>query len=73
MQSWKEACLHGSGLQDGQGKAAQNQQRDAHKVIKKVQVEVRRKVRAVAETTSLSVQSKKLEALYGEDSDSEDS
>ena len=71
VQRWKEACLHGAGLQEGQGKAAQKQQRDARKTIKKLQAEVRRKDRVLAETTSLLVLSKKLEALYGEDPDSE--
>jgi transposase-like protein len=72
VQRWKEACLHGAGLQEGQGKAAQKQQRDARKTIKKLQAEVRRKDRVLAETTSLLVLSKKLEALYGVDPDSED-
>jgi len=73
VQRWKEACLHGTGLQGGQEKAAQKQQRDARKTIKKLKAEVRRKDRVLAETTSLLVLSKKLEALYGEDPDSEDS
>lgn len=72
VQRWKEACLHGTGLQEGQEKAAQKQQRDARKTIKKLRAEVRRKDRVLAETTSLLVLSKKLEALYGEDPDSED-
>jgi transposase-like protein len=72
VQRWKEACLHGTGLQEGQEKAAQKQQRDARKTIKKLKAEVRRKDRVLAETTSLLVLSKKLEALYGEDPDSED-
>ena len=54
------------------GKAVQKQQRDARKTIKKLKAEVRRKDRVLAETTSLLVLSKKLEALYGEDPDSED-
>ena len=58
--------------QEGQEKAAQKQQRDARKTIKKLKAEVRRKDRVLAETTSLLVLSKKLEALYGEDPDSED-
>ena len=64
--------LYGTGLQEGQEKAAQKQQRDARKTIKKLKAEVRRKDRVLAETTSLLVLSKKLEALYGEDPDSED-
>ena len=45
------------------GKAAQKQQRDARKTIKKLKAEVRRKDRVLAETTSLLVLSKMLEAL----------
>jgi len=37
-----------------------------------LKAEVRRKDRVLAETTSLLVLSKKLEALYGEDPDSKD-
>jgi transposase-like protein len=72
VQRWKGAGLHGTGLQEGQEKTAQKQQRDARKTIKKLRAEVRRKDRVLAETTSLLVLSKKLEALYGEDPDSED-
>jgi hypothetical protein len=54
-------------------KAAQKQHREARKTIKKLQAEVRRKDRVLAETTSLLVLSKKLEALYGETPDNEDS
>jgi len=70
VQRWKEACLQGAGLEGDRQKAAQKQQREARKTIKKLKSEVRRKDRALAETTSLLVLSKKLEALYGEDPDS---
>ncbi len=72
VQRWKDACLQGAGMQEGQEKAAQKQQRESRKTIKKLKAEVRRKDRALAETTSLLVLSKKLEALYGEDPDNED-
>ncbi len=70
VQRWKEACLQGAGLEDDRQKAVQKQQREARKTIKKLKSEVRRKEKALAETTSLLVLSKKLDALYGEDSDS---
>lgn len=72
VQRWKEACLQGAGMQTDQEKAAQKQQRESRKTIKNLKTEVRRKDRALAETTSLLVLSKKLEALYGEDPDNED-
>ena len=73
VQRWKEAFLQGSALREGPDKKAQKQQRESRKTIKKLQAEIRRKDRVLAETTSLLVLSKKLEALYGEDPDSEDS
>jgi hypothetical protein len=49
------------------GQTVQQQKRDACKTIKTLKAEVRRKDRVLAETTSLLMLSKKLEALYGED------
>jgi transposase-like protein len=72
VQRWKKAFLQGTGMQEGADKRTQKQQRDSRKTIKKLQAEIRRKDRVLAETTSLLVLSKKLEALYGEDPDSED-
>jgi len=72
VRRWKEACLQGAGMQPDRDKVAQKQQRDSRKSIKKLKAEVRRKDTALAETTSLLVLSKKLEALYGEDPDSDE-
>ena len=58
--------------QKGRRKAAEKQQRDVCKTIKKLKAEVRRKDKVLAETTSLLVLSKKLEAFYGEGPDSDD-
>ena len=56
-----------------QRKETQKQQKKSQKRIKKLEAEVRRKDKVVAETTSLLVLSKKLEALYGNDQGNEDS
>ena len=72
VQRWKDACLKGAGMQEGLEKTAQKQQRDSRKTVKKLKAEVRRKDKVLAETTSLLVLSKKLEALYGEDPDSDE-
>ena len=56
--------------QEEQAKAAQKQRKEDRKTIKQLKAEVRRKDKVLAETTSLLVLSKKLEALYGEDPDS---
>ena len=70
VQRWKEACLQGAGQQIDQEKSAQKQKKQDQRTIKKLKAEVRRKDKVLAETTSLLVLSKKLEALYGEDPNS---
>lgn len=72
VQHWKEACLQGAGGQQKQEKTTRKQRQDDQQTIKKLRAEVRRKDRVLAETTALLVLSKKLEALYGEDSDSDE-
>ena len=72
VQRGKEACLQGAGTQENRDKAVQKQQRDDRRTIKTLKAEVRRKDRVLAETTSLLVLSKKLEALYGEAPNNED-
>ena len=52
------------------GKSSAETARRTRKTIKQLKAEVRRKDKVLAETTSLLVLSKKLEALYGEDPDS---
>ena len=73
IQRWKAACIQGASQQKNQEQLLHKQQRDDRKTIKKLQAEVRRKDRVLAETTSLLVLSKKLEALYGTDQDNQDS
>lgn len=70
IQQWKAACLEGAGQQEDQQRTAQKQRKEDRKTIKQLKAEVRRKDRALAETTSLLVLSKKLDALYGEDPNS---
>ena len=62
IQQWKAACLEGAGRH--------KQRKEDRKTIKQLKAEVRRKDKVVAETTSLLVLSKKLDALYSEDPDS---
>ena len=51
-------------MQEGRDQAIQKQQRDSRKTVKKLRAEVCRKDKALAETTSLLVLQKKLEAFY---------
>ncbi len=67
IEQWKAACLSGAGQQQDEQKAAQAQSKNQRKKIRKLEAELRRKDHALAETTSLLVLSKKLEALYGKD------
>lgn len=69
IQHWKEACFS---LPPHQDKATQKQHKADQKIIKELRAEVRRKDRVLAETTALLVLSKKLEALYGNDPDSDE-
>lgn len=72
VQRWKEACLQGAGQQEAQEKAARQQRKKDRQTIKTLQSELQKKEHVLAETTSLLVLSKKLEALYGEAPDNED-
>lgn len=72
IEQWKAACLAGAGQQQDEQKAAQVQSKHQRKAIRKLEAELRRKDHALAETTSLLVLSKKLEALYGKDPNNSD-
>lgn len=72
VRQWKEACLQGAASQPAKQKEAEAQDRKHRKKIKRLEAEVNRKDKVLAETTSLLVLSKKLEALYGKDPDNED-
>lgn len=73
VKRWRDACVLGTGQESELRKETQKQQKQSQKRIKKLEAEVRRKDKVLAETTSLLVLSKKLEALYGTDQDNEDS
>jgi len=66
---WKENCLQGNALANTQSKAARKQDRRAHKEIKQLKRELRRKDRALAETAALLTLRKKMRAIWGEAED----
>lgn len=72
IQGWKEAFFQSSSSQSNDNKIAQKQRKEDQKTIKKLRSEMRRKDRVLAETTALLVLSKKLEALYGNDPNSDE-
>lgn len=68
VQAWKAACIQGT-LSDAERRKQQREEaRQAKKRIKELEKDLRRKDKALAETTALLVLRKKLDALWGEDS-----
>lgn len=55
IQGWKEACLQRAGQQHNQQKETQRQHKHSRKKIDKLESGLRRKDKALAETTSLLV------------------
>lgn len=72
IEQWREACLKGPSVTDKHSKEEKRQSMADRKKIKKLQAEIRRKDRALAEAAALLVLSKKLDALYGIDQDEDD-
>lgn len=67
VKAWWEACLAGASAEAASRQAEQAQGRRDRKRIKELERELRRKDKALAETTALLVLRKKLNALWGED------
>lgn len=67
VKAWKEACIAGSATEAERRQAERADARRDRKRIKELERELRRKEKALAETTALLVLRKKLNALWGED------
>lgn len=67
VTGWKKAFIDGD--TPGTNKAERGQVRQQNRMIKKLQGELRRKDKALAETAALLVLEKKLQALLGESED----
>jgi transposase-like protein len=68
VQAWRAACIQGT-LSDAERRKQQREEaRQAKRRIKELEKDLRRKDKALAETTALLVLRKKLDALWGEDS-----
>jgi transposase-like protein len=72
IETWRAACLTGPSVAEKHNKEEKRQSMADRKKIKKLQAEIRRKDRALAEAAALLVLSKKLDALYGIDQDEDD-
>lgn len=69
IAQWKQACLGANASVDEQEKQQKAQGRIDKKRIKRLEVDLRRKERALAETAALLVLRKKANAIWGEDED----
>lgn len=69
VEAWRQACIDGNDLADGQKERSRLSQQLDKKRIKKLEAELRRKNDALAETAALLALSKKLEAFWGEKED----
>ena len=67
--SWREACLNANAARDEQKRTRKAQEKELHGEIKELKKEIRRKDRALAETTALLVLRKKASAIWGEEED----
>lgn len=69
IAAWREACLQANADQEVQNQAQRKQSRQTRQQIKKLERELRRKDKALAETTALMVLEKKARAIWkdGED------
>ncbi|NUY57744.1 IS3 family transposase, partial [Salinivibrio sp. EAGSL] len=69
VKEWKRACISGAGQAEQSKKAEQAARRAEKKRIRGLETELRRKDKALAETTALLVLSKKLNVLYESDNE----
>ena len=69
LEQWKDTCLGSFAGQSERDLHAQRQHKDDQQKIHKLQRELTRKDKALAESAALLVLSKKLEAIWAEDED----
>ncbi len=65
IDAWKLACMGANANADEEAKQTQKEARTDKKRIKKLESELRRKEKALAETAALLTLSKKAEAIWG--------
>jgi transposase-like protein len=69
LSQWREACEEANDWDHLQGKKLRTARKGDRKRMKKLESELRRKEKALAETAALLVLSKKVAVLWGEDED----
>lgn len=69
IAAWRKACLQANADNAVQAKAQREQSKQDRKHIKKLEQELRRKDKALAETAALLVLQKKAQAIWGDGED----
>jgi len=69
IEAWRKACLQANANSAAQAKARQEQTKQDRRRIKKLEQELRRKDKALAETAALLVLQKKAQAIWGDGED----
>ena len=65
VEAWRQACMEANANAAEQDKRSRQQRKAEHKRMKKLERELRRKDKALAETAALLTLSKKAEAIWG--------
>lgn len=66
IKAWEEQCLNANTISMEDPKKLKENLKEEQKIIKELQRELRRKEKALAETTALLVLGKKAQAIWGE-------
>ena len=69
IEAWRKACLQANANSVAKAKAQREQTKQDRKQIKKLEQELRRKDKALAETAALLVLQKKARAIWGDGED----
>ena len=69
IAAWRKACLQANSDSAAQAKARREQSKQDRKQIKKLEQELRRKDKALAEAAALLVLQKKAQAIWGDGED----
>lgn len=69
IEQWRESCMNANASAQEQNKANRDRAKQDQKKIKKLESELRRKEKALAEAAALLVLQKKAQALWGEDAE----
>lgn len=71
VEAWRESCMNANANAHEQDKRSREQRKAERKRIKKLERELRRKDKALAETAALLTLSKKAEAIWGHNDEDE--